>query len=278
MRLPRRAGALERAGVRHAAARRRDALHLHARRPAVRRGARQPRSPRESRLPRGGGGHPLSAVELGLRGQCGHRLAHPPLPHDLPRPARAVARARGAVPGVPRRPQLPLRVRATWAWAGSRSRDGAPRSLRLAARARVRRGQPGGRAAHLDRRGDHRRHDGGRDRGRSHLPDPAAPGPTRHVPNRCAHRPLGRWRSELRPTGRRRRRPNPEYGYHPAHGSPDAGRGNGFPYIGTHPTNPNLVYAVWAEPGPGADDSDIRFSRSTDRRGHVVTVGAVTRT
>ncbi len=46
---------------------------------------------------------------------------------------------------------------------------------------------------------------------------------------------------------------------------PMPGRGNGFPYIGTHPTNPNLVYAVWAEPGPGADDSDIRFSRSTDR-------------
>ncbi|MEA2001331.1 MAG: hypothetical protein U9N84_05530, partial [Actinomycetota bacterium] len=46
---------------------------------------------------------------------------------------------------------------------------------------------------------------------------------------------------------------------------PIPGRGNGFPYIGTHPTDPNLVYAVWAESGPGADDSDIRFSRSTDR-------------
>lgn len=43
------------------------------------------------------------------------------------------------------------------------------------------------------------------------------------------------------------------------------GRGNGFPSIGTHPTNPSLVYAVWAEAGPGADDSDIMFSRSTDR-------------
>ncbi len=46
---------------------------------------------------------------------------------------------------------------------------------------------------------------------------------------------------------------------------PMPGRGNGFPYIGTHPTNPNLVYAVWAQPGPGIDDSDIHFSRSTDR-------------
>lgn len=46
---------------------------------------------------------------------------------------------------------------------------------------------------------------------------------------------------------------------------PVPGRGNGFPYIGTHPTDPNIVYAVWAEPGPGSDDSDIRFSRSLDR-------------
>ena len=42
-------------------------------------------------------------------------------------------------------------------------------------------------------------------------------------------------------------------------------RGNGFPYIGTHPSDPNLVYAVWAEDAPGVDDSDIHFSRSTDR-------------
>jgi uncharacterized repeat protein (TIGR01451 family) len=46
---------------------------------------------------------------------------------------------------------------------------------------------------------------------------------------------------------------------------PIPSRGNGFPYIGTHPTDPNVVYAVWAESGPGTDDSDIRFSRSTDR-------------
>lgn len=45
----------------------------------------------------------------------------------------------------------------------------------------------------------------------------------------------------------------------------EPGRGNGFPYIGTHPFDPNVVYAVWAQPGPGSDDSDIHFSRSTDR-------------
>lgn len=42
-------------------------------------------------------------------------------------------------------------------------------------------------------------------------------------------------------------------------------RGNGFPYIGTHPSDPNIVYAVWAQQGVGPDDSDIQFSRSTDR-------------
>jgi uncharacterized repeat protein (TIGR01451 family) len=46
---------------------------------------------------------------------------------------------------------------------------------------------------------------------------------------------------------------------------PVPGRGNGLPYIATHPTNPSLVYAVWAESGPGADDADVMFSRSTDR-------------
>jgi len=41
-------------------------------------------------------------------------------------------------------------------------------------------------------------------------------------------------------------------------------RGNGFPSIGAHPTNPNIVYATWAEDPPGIDDSDIMFSRSQD--------------
>jgi uncharacterized repeat protein (TIGR01451 family) len=45
---------------------------------------------------------------------------------------------------------------------------------------------------------------------------------------------------------------------------PDPGRGNGAPYIATHPTDPNVVYAVWAENPPGADDSDIHFARSID--------------
>jgi uncharacterized repeat protein (TIGR01451 family) len=45
---------------------------------------------------------------------------------------------------------------------------------------------------------------------------------------------------------------------------PDPGRGNGAPYIATHPTDPNVVYAVWAEDPTGIDDSDIRFARSTD--------------
>ena len=43
-----------------------------------------------------------------------------------------------------------------------------------------------------------------------------------------------------------------------------SGRGNGNPYIAAHPTAPNIVYAVWAENPAGVDDSDIRFSRSTD--------------
>jgi len=41
-------------------------------------------------------------------------------------------------------------------------------------------------------------------------------------------------------------------------------RGNGFPYIATHPTNGKIVYAVWAEDPIGDDDSDIHFSRSID--------------
>ena len=43
-----------------------------------------------------------------------------------------------------------------------------------------------------------------------------------------------------------------------------AGRGNGNPYIAAHPTDPNIVYAAWAENPPGVDDADIHFSRSTN--------------
>jgi uncharacterized repeat protein (TIGR01451 family) len=41
-------------------------------------------------------------------------------------------------------------------------------------------------------------------------------------------------------------------------------RGNGSPYLGTHPTDPNIVYIGWAEDPPGIDDSDVMFSRSLD--------------
>ncbi len=41
-------------------------------------------------------------------------------------------------------------------------------------------------------------------------------------------------------------------------------RGNGSPVLGTHPADPNVVYAVWAQDPPGTDDSDVVFSRSLD--------------
>lgn len=41
-------------------------------------------------------------------------------------------------------------------------------------------------------------------------------------------------------------------------------RVNSFPVIATDPLNANLLYAVWPEDAPGADDSDIMFARSTD--------------
>lgn len=34
--------------------------------------------------------------------------------------------------------------------------------------------------------------------------------------------------------------------------------------LGAHPTDPNIVYAVWAEDPAGIDDSDVMFSRSLD--------------
>ncbi len=45
---------------------------------------------------------------------------------------------------------------------------------------------------------------------------------------------------------------------------PYPGRGNGPGVIATHPTDPNIVYAVWAENVSGVDDSDVMFSRSLD--------------
>ncbi len=45
---------------------------------------------------------------------------------------------------------------------------------------------------------------------------------------------------------------------------PDSGRGNGNPVLGTHPTDPNTVYALWAEDPSGIDDSDVFFARSFD--------------
>lgn len=41
-------------------------------------------------------------------------------------------------------------------------------------------------------------------------------------------------------------------------------RGNGWAVLGTHPTDPNVVYAVWAQDPAGIDDSDVVFSRSVD--------------
>jgi uncharacterized repeat protein (TIGR01451 family) len=41
-------------------------------------------------------------------------------------------------------------------------------------------------------------------------------------------------------------------------------RGDGAGVIATHSTDPNIVYAVWAEDVPGIDDSDVMFSRSLD--------------
>ena len=41
-------------------------------------------------------------------------------------------------------------------------------------------------------------------------------------------------------------------------------RVNSFPVIAADASNPNNVYAVWAEDPPGNDDSDIMFARSTD--------------
>jgi len=45
---------------------------------------------------------------------------------------------------------------------------------------------------------------------------------------------------------------------------PDQARGNGNPVLGAHPTNPNIVYALWGEDPAGTDDSDIFFARSMD--------------
>jgi uncharacterized repeat protein (TIGR01451 family) len=45
---------------------------------------------------------------------------------------------------------------------------------------------------------------------------------------------------------------------------PVGGRGGGQPIIGTSPTDPNVVYAVWSEDPAGIDDSDILFARSLD--------------
>jgi len=41
-------------------------------------------------------------------------------------------------------------------------------------------------------------------------------------------------------------------------------RTNSFPSIGTDPSDANLIYAIWPQRGPGTDDSDIAFSRSTN--------------
>jgi hypothetical protein len=48
------------------------------------------------------------------------------------------------------------------------------------------------------------------------------------------------------------------------HTRPYFDRGNGLPVLGTHPTDPDVVYAVWGENPPGLDDSDVVFSRSLD--------------
>jgi len=45
---------------------------------------------------------------------------------------------------------------------------------------------------------------------------------------------------------------------------PDPDRGGSTAILGTHPTDPNIVYAVWAEDPTGIDDSDIMFSSSLD--------------
>jgi uncharacterized repeat protein (TIGR01451 family) len=45
---------------------------------------------------------------------------------------------------------------------------------------------------------------------------------------------------------------------------PEPVRGVGPGVIGTNPTDPNIVYAVWGENPAGIDDSDVMFSRSLD--------------
>jgi uncharacterized repeat protein (TIGR01451 family) len=45
---------------------------------------------------------------------------------------------------------------------------------------------------------------------------------------------------------------------------PEPLRGIGTAVIATHPTDPNIVYAVWGENPAGIDDSDVMFSRSMD--------------
>jgi uncharacterized repeat protein (TIGR01451 family) len=41
-------------------------------------------------------------------------------------------------------------------------------------------------------------------------------------------------------------------------------RGTGAAVLGTNPTDPNIVYAVWGENPAGIDDSEVMFSRSLD--------------
>lgn len=45
---------------------------------------------------------------------------------------------------------------------------------------------------------------------------------------------------------------------------PSSFRTNSYPTIATHPTDPNLLYVVWASDPAGDDDADILSSRSTD--------------
>jgi hypothetical protein len=55
-------------------------------------------------------------------------------------------------------------------------------------------------------------------------------------------------------------------------------RVNSFPVIKAHPTDPNVVYAVWAENPAGTDDSDIRFRRcSYNSAGPSLTCGLTER-
>jgi uncharacterized repeat protein (TIGR01451 family) len=45
---------------------------------------------------------------------------------------------------------------------------------------------------------------------------------------------------------------------------PEPNRGGSTAVLGTNPTDPNVVYAVWPEDPAGVDDSDVMFARSLD--------------